>query len=182
MASSQASTPAHVHLVLAAANTLDVENGTDAWATPNGLADWLQEHTDPAPGALGSATAAPIDVAQHAAAVALRDCLRRTITQQAAPDFDRYAATFPLRVMVENGAPVLAPAVDGPTGGVAQVLAAAARTAIDGTWERIKICPADDCQWAFFDQSRNRSRSWCSMQVCGNRTKTRAYRARHQEG
>ena len=175
MASSQASTPAHVQLVLAAANTLDVESGTDAWATPEGLADWLHEHT-------GAATAARIDGAQHAAAVALRDGLRRTITQQATPDFDRYAATFPLRVMVEDGTPVLAPAVDGPTGGVAQVLAAAARTAIDGTWERIKICPADDCQWAFFDRSRNRSRSWCSMQVCGNRTKTRAYRARHQQG
>ena len=174
MASSQPGTPAHVHLVLAAANTLDVEHGTDAWATPEGLAGWLREHT-------GAATAAPVDAAHHAAALGLRDCLRRAITQQATPDFDRYAATFPLRVMVENGVPVLAPAVDEPTAGVAQVLAAAARTAIDGTWERIKICPADDCQWAFFDQSRNRSRSWCSMQVCGNRTKTRTYRARHHE-
>ena len=32
------------------------------------------------------------------------------------------------------------------------------------------------CRWAFLDTSKNRSRAWCSMSVCGNRTKTRAYR------
>jgi predicted RNA-binding Zn ribbon-like protein len=48
-----------------------------------------------------------------------------------------------------------------------------------GTWARLKACPAEDCHWAFFDASRNRSRTWCSMQVCGNRAKARAYRARH---
>jgi len=50
---------------------------------------------------------------------------------------------------------------------------------IEGDWSRLKICPDDDCQWAFVDQSRNRSRRWCSMEVCGNRDKTRTYRARH---
>ncbi|MGW2158652.1 CGNR zinc finger domain-containing protein [Nonomuraea sp. NPDC001699] len=34
------------------------------------------------------------------------------------------------------------------------------------------------CQRAFIDTSGNRSRSWCSMRVCADRTKTRAYRAR----
>jgi predicted RNA-binding Zn ribbon-like protein len=50
----------------------------------------------------------------------------------------------------------------------------------DGSWERLKICPADDCHWAFYDASKNRSRTWCNMQVCGNRKKTRAYRARNR--
>ena len=44
--------------------------------------------------------------------------------------------------------------------------------------ERVKICPADDCLWAFYDESRNGSRQWCSMAVCGNRAKARAHRAR----
>ena len=48
-----------------------------------------------------------------------------------------------------------------------------------GTWARLKACPAEDCHWAFYDASRNRSRTWCSMQGCGNRAKARAYRARH---
>ncbi len=48
-----------------------------------------------------------------------------------------------------------------------------------GTWERLKSCPADDCRWAFYDRSRNRSAVWCNMAVCGNRAKVRSYRERH---
>ncbi len=47
-----------------------------------------------------------------------------------------------------------------------------------GAWPRLKACPADDCQWAFYDGSRNRSRTWCWMEECGNREKTRRYRSR----
>ncbi len=43
------------------------------------------------------------------------------------------------------------------------------------------VCSSDTCQWAFYDRSKNRSGRWCSMQVCGNRTKTRAYRARQRD-
>ena len=48
----------------------------------------------------------------------------------------------------------------------------------DGTWPRLKCCRNVACRWSFYDYSRNRSASWCSMQICGNRTKTRAYRSR----
>jgi predicted RNA-binding Zn ribbon-like protein len=57
-----------------------------------------------------------------------------------------------------------------------------AAAAADGTWERAKACRADDCRWAFYDQSRNRSARWCDMAVCGNRTKVRAYRAKRGDG
>jgi hypothetical protein len=50
----------------------------------------------------------------------------------------------------------------------------------DGTWPRLKACRRDVCGWLFFDRSRNRSARWCQMAVCGNRTKTRAYRARRR--
>jgi predicted RNA-binding Zn ribbon-like protein len=36
--------------------------------------------------------------------------------------------------------------------------------------------------WVFYDRSRNRSRHWCSMGVCGNRAKTRTYRAKRASG
>src|SRR5262245_21161240 len=61
---------------------------------------------------------------------------------------------------------------------VASLLAIIARAQADGTWERMKACRADDCRWAFYDRSRNRSRAWCSMSECGNRAKARSYRAR----
>jgi len=66
--------------------------------------------------------------------------------------------------------------VDGYLG---SVLAAMVQAGERGSWERLKICAADDCRWAFFDRSKNRAGRWCSMAVCGNRTKTRTYRARH---
>jgi predicted RNA-binding Zn ribbon-like protein len=50
-----------------------------------------------------------------------------------------------------------------------------------GTFERLKICRNDECQWAFYDHSRNRSGVWCTMAVCGNRMKGRAFRTRHAQ-
>ena len=58
---------------------------------------------------------------------------------------------------------------------LARLLAVIAQAEIEGTWERLKVCPADDCLWAFFDFSRNHSRTWCDMAVCGNRAKARAF-------
>jgi predicted RNA-binding Zn ribbon-like protein len=63
---------------------------------------------------------------------------------------------------------------------VASLLAIIARAQADGTWERMKACRAEDCRWAFYDRSRNRSRTWCSMEECGNRAKARSYRARQR--
>lgn len=95
------------------------------------------------------------------------------------PDLDAVAARIPLRVQFdENGEPTLVPAVSGVRGALALVLAGAATAAAEGTWERLKICPADNCRWAFYDRSKNRSRRWCAMRVCGNREKTRTYRER----
>ena len=48
----------------------------------------------------------------------------------------------------------------------------------DGTWARLKICHHDACRWAFFDESRGRTATWCAMGICGNRTKVTAYRRR----
>ncbi|TCL70252.1 CGNR zinc finger domain-containing protein [Rhizobium sp. BK251] len=46
--------------------------------------------------------------------------------------------------------------------------------------DRMKIC--GNCGWLFLDRSRNRSRTWCDMAVCGNRAKAnRHYRRRRQE-
>lgn len=46
--------------------------------------------------------------------------------------------------------------------------------------ERLKICPT--CEWLFIDRSRNRSRTWCDMNVCGNRAKARLHYRRRKDG
>jgi predicted RNA-binding Zn ribbon-like protein len=60
---------------------------------------------------------------------------------------------------------------------VGQLLGVAMAARLEGTWERLKICAADNCRWAFYDSSRNRGGHWCSMELCGNREKNRRYRA-----
>lgn len=45
--------------------------------------------------------------------------------------------------------------------------------------ERIKICP--NCHWLYFDESRNRSRRWCDMRVCGNRAKAQRHYNRNSK-
>jgi predicted RNA-binding Zn ribbon-like protein len=45
--------------------------------------------------------------------------------------------------------------------------------------ERLKICP--NCHWLFLDRSRNRSRAWCDMAVCGNRAKASRHYHRNRE-
>jgi predicted RNA-binding Zn ribbon-like protein len=46
--------------------------------------------------------------------------------------------------------------------------------------ERMKIC--GNCGWLFIDRSKNKSRTWCDMTVCGNRAKaSRHYRRKKEE-
>jgi predicted RNA-binding Zn ribbon-like protein len=49
---------------------------------------------------------------------------------------------------------------------------------LEDSWRRLKICASDECRWAFYDGSRNRGGTWCSMETCGNVVKNRAYRER----
>ncbi len=41
---------------------------------------------------------------------------------------------------------------------------------------RLRMCAGDACAWMFLDTSRNGSRHWCDMRVCGNRAKARNFR------
>lgn len=43
---------------------------------------------------------------------------------------------------------------------------------------RVRECAGVSCGWYYLDESRNRSRRWCDMKVCGNREKARRHRAR----
>jgi predicted RNA-binding Zn ribbon-like protein len=42
--------------------------------------------------------------------------------------------------------------------------------------DRLKLCAG--CYWVFLDASRNRSRRWCTMEVCGTDEKKRRYVAK----
>jgi predicted RNA-binding Zn ribbon-like protein len=160
-------------------NTRNVEKQTDELSSPAALAHWLRQH-----GLLGPR--ADVDEEDRRLAVALREALRETLLthhgsegEPAAPDLEQLAGDLPLRLAFPAGGPRLEPAAPGVRGALAALVAAVYQAVADGSWSRLKACPADDCTWAFYDASKNRSRTWCSMEVCGNRAKTRTFRARH---
>ena len=157
-------------LVVAFLNTLDEEDHTDVLDDPALWLAWLTEHDGPPD--TGAADAAVADPATLDAEFARshRDALRTAVTDRAG---ELPAAA--VRVRLDAGTPVLDAA--DPVG---RVLAAAVRLAVAGEWDRVKICPADDCRWAFYDRSRNHSRTWCSMEMCGNRAKARQWRQRRR--
>ena len=68
----------------------------------------------------------------------------------------------------------------GVAGAIGSILSIVIDAMHDGTWRRMKACRRDVCRWLFYDHSRNRVSNWCSMAICGNRAKTRAYRQRKE--
>jgi predicted RNA-binding Zn ribbon-like protein len=176
-------------LLLEFVNTRDIQPDTDELDTPEKLAGWLAAHHLVPPGTRHA------EAADLSEAIALREGLRaaflahheplahRGPDQQDLPaELDGVLAKLPVRVSIAAGGPVLRPAGDGITGGLSGLAAAIMETVADGTWTRLKVCLEETCREAFLDTSKNRSRSWCSMRVCGNRTKTRTYRARRRVG
>jgi predicted RNA-binding Zn ribbon-like protein len=68
-----------------------------------------------------------------------------------------------------------APAADALLGPVAWSAIEFLATA---EFARLKQCPGHDCGWLFYDRSKNNSRRWCDMAVCGNRSKAKRHRER----
>ncbi len=44
---------------------------------------------------------------------------------------------------------------------------------------KVKACGKPDCRWLFLDTSKNHTRRWCDMKLCGNRMKARRFKALH---
>jgi predicted RNA-binding Zn ribbon-like protein len=61
---------------------------------------------------------------------------------------------------------------------LAPLLSAVIAAMTEGTWPRMKACAADDCRYAFYDHTRNRSGRWCDVSGCGANARMRAYRRR----
>ncbi|MEW6366548.1 MAG: CGNR zinc finger domain-containing protein [Acidobacteriota bacterium] len=73
-----------------------------------------------------------------------------------------------------------APVSGGIDGVVAELASSFASMLADGDPSRIRICANRDCNWVFYDWSRNRTRRWCNAAECGNLIKVRRFRERHR--
>jgi predicted RNA-binding Zn ribbon-like protein len=176
--------PGPLALVQAFANTV-AEEGHFRWEAigdPDSLRSWLSRR-----GLL--ADGERVGEADVARAKEVRKALRSLLAANNGRGPDAAAiralnlAAERARLTVRFGADgraTLEPCAGGVDGALGRVLAAVHASTEEGTWGRLKSCANATCGWAFYDRSKNRSGRWCSMEVCGNRTKTRAYRRRRQ--
>jgi predicted RNA-binding Zn ribbon-like protein len=165
-------------------NTLDLETGEEQLGDPAALAAWLSER-----GLLSGEE--PIAAADVRQAQSMREAIRKLLLANNGAPLDSSAvdalnttaksAELVVR-LAPDGTGTLAPVRPGIDGALGRLAAIVFRAMAEGTWERLKACADDGCEWAFYDWSKNRSGTWCDMRVCGNRAKARAYRERHQQG
>jgi predicted RNA-binding Zn ribbon-like protein len=199
--------PGMLEVVRQFVNTLDIESGTDELDSPGALLGWLGKSGLGGPGGDEHAGGGPATEADLALAISLREALRGVLSwhvtagnepgASASPDrrFGRAGpasaaaevrkAAAPLRIRFEisgEGQVAAVPDGSGVTPDLARILLIAGEAATTGTWSRLKVCSAADCQWAFYDRSPTRTGCWCSMRVCGSRAKSRAYRRRAGAG
>ncbi|TYB47656.1 hypothetical protein FXF51_57420 [Nonomuraea sp. PA05] len=156
----------------------------DEIATPQQLATWLH-----ARGLMPAGTV--VNAEQRDRAERIREGLRALIAENNTepvssprPDGLNPAARaeladltrdFPLMLDVTVSPPRLVARARMPVeAALAGLLVVVAEAVAEGTWTRLKACREPSCRWAYYDHSRNRRRTWCSMDICGNRAKARA--------
>jgi len=168
-----------IDLLVGFVNTRDVEEGTEALADPESLRSWIAENSAEYLPELGGE--------ELRRALDLREALRALLRTNNGVEAEE-ADLEPLREAAQrsryrlsfdpDGRLALGPARADLSGFESRLLLAIERLQCEDAWPRLKACSDEGCQWAFFDSTRNRSRTWCSMEVCGNREKTRRYRQR----
>jgi predicted RNA-binding Zn ribbon-like protein len=57
----------------------------------------------------------------------------------------------------------------------------AARLLLSDDMRLLRACEKPDCRWLFLDTSKNHSRRWCDMKICGNRMKARRFKEQHRQ-
>lgn len=162
----KAAPPGPLQLVQQFVNSVDHENKIE-WLDER----WFAEHG--LPGAEDLATA-------REAREALRTLLTvnngEPLEPGAIETLNRISAGVGLAVRFDDlGRATLEPLWQRP---LAAILTAVHTAMAAGSWSRLKACR--NCCWAFYDYSKNQSATWCSMRLCGNRLKTRAYRSRQR--
>ena len=176
--------PEPLRLVQQFVNSAELDEDEEELGSPDELRGWLLARD-----LIGRS--AKVTAADLSRALDVREGLRALLGTHNGFDLDRQAVQrmeaalggAVLRPRISpDGTPQLVPARDDAGAGLAQLMAIVAAAVTDGTWQRLKACADEGCRWAFFDHSKNRSGRWCSMQVCGNQQKARAFRERQRGG
>jgi predicted RNA-binding Zn ribbon-like protein len=167
--------PGDLDLVRRFVNTLDIEDGTDDLRSPAAAIAWLEREGFPL----------RVGGGQLRELVRFREAVRDLVSargtaadQDAIAAFDAISGRHPVTVRFSTPAVLTSTSRGGADAFIERILGLVAAAEIDGSWDRMKTCANDDCRWLFYDHSRNRSRNWCTMDLCGSQAKMRTYRSR----
>jgi predicted RNA-binding Zn ribbon-like protein len=173
--STSSAAPGDLEFVRRFVNTLDIEAGTDELGSPPVTAAWLRRE----------GMSVRIDRGGFDALIELREAIRDVVSARGGREADRAAAVVdaiarrhPVVVRMSSAETLGALSRGGADAVIERILSVVATARIDGTWSRMKTCANVGCRWLYFDHSRNRSRTWCTMDLCGSQAKMRAYRRR----
>jgi predicted RNA-binding Zn ribbon-like protein len=171
--------PAPLSLVQRFVNTVDLEHDVEWLAKP---ADLVRTLTGLGL-AVGRASTADVREAHE-----LREALRALLVANAGQSTPSAKALSVVNRVARAGELVAELTPEGSVsftarrrgvrGALAAIAAVVYAGAAAGDFSRLKACR--NCRWAFYDYSRSRRATWCSMQLCGNRLKTRRYRERRR--
>lgn len=155
---------------------LQSRHSPQALATQSAVARWLEDRyllPEAAP-------VAPEDVRALARLRAALNALvadRDVIEERTRTAIEAATALTPLAVALGPGGSLeLSPSGTPVQSALARIVTAFYRCQVRGELDRLKACRG--CGYAFVDVSKNRSRVWCDMALCGSRTKARTYRHR----
>jgi predicted RNA-binding Zn ribbon-like protein len=179
---SPSAAPGRLAIIQELANSFERTRGRDDLVDLDAAVRWLRHH-----GLLPTGTALSREdlSALHRLREAIRGlclanngCERRPADLQALNQVALSAGLGP--GFRPDGAVELTVRADGGLGVCGRLVAIVCEAIWNDTWRRLKACPGDACNYAFYDHSRNGSRSWCAMARCGSRNKMRAYRLRRR--
>lgn len=177
---TETTAPGGLDLVLHLVNTLDVESGADRLGAPGGLGEFAAAHGLSLP----AGTLEEVRRLREALRAALLAHTGTDVPPRALAELRTLLDAAPLVVRLDAaGAAGLCPApgLRGVPALTARVACAVAAGQVSGDWQRLKACEAHDCRWAYYDRSPAGRRRWCSMRVCGSRSKMRTYRSRRRD-
>jgi predicted RNA-binding Zn ribbon-like protein len=170
--------PPPLRLIQEFVNTVDHEHGREWLPTPAALRAWLVERDLMSP----RTRVRRVDLERaHAFRAALRELVvadDHEFDQRSIETLEQAARDAEMTLHIDSEAAMLVCEAPGVAGALGRLLIVFFQTSRDGSWGRLKACP--NCKWAFYDYSKNRSATWCSMRLCGNRTKTRSYYRRRR--
>jgi predicted RNA-binding Zn ribbon-like protein len=171
--------PGRLELLRLFENTIELPDGPDQLDLPERAATWCRRHGLPA-----ISSGPELERLRE-----FREAVRNVLyanngeaeSERAWEGLRRFLGSARLALRLDRDCGLgLEPAEAGSDATIASLLAIVYDALLAGTWPRLRACRKGTCRFAYYDHTKNGSRSWCSMATCGNQAKAQRRRDRER--